>query len=49
MLGALIDDIAGPVCERNNIKTKDFEPLIRPRAFFTESFGAEALTSIGGS
>ena len=35
MLGAVIDDIVGSVCEWNNIKTKDF-PLFSLRGFFTD-------------
>ncbi|EMG33626.1 hydrolase [Streptococcus oralis subsp. tigurinus AZ_3a] len=35
MLGAIVGDIAGPVYEWNNIKTKDF-PLFRKDCFFTD-------------
>ncbi|MDO9225172.1 MAG: ADP-ribosylglycohydrolase family protein [Pseudomonadota bacterium] len=36
MLGAIFGDIVGSVYEWNNVKTKDFQPLVAPRAFFTD-------------
>ena len=36
MFGALIGDIVGSVYEWNNYKAKDFQPLIHPRAFYTD-------------
>lgn len=36
MFGALIGDLVGSVYEWNNTKTKDFQPLIAPRAFLTD-------------
>jgi ADP-ribosylglycohydrolase len=36
MFGALIGDLVGSVYEWNNVKRKDFQPLIHPRAFFTD-------------
>ncbi len=36
MLGALFGDIAGSVYEWNNVKTKDFQPLVAQRAFFSD-------------
>lgn len=36
MFGALIGDLIGSVYEWNNIKTKDFQPLIAPKAFLTD-------------
>lgn len=36
MLGAMIGDLVGSVYEWHNHKDKDFQPLISPRAFFTD-------------
>ena len=36
MYGAIIGDIVGSVYEFNNYKAKDFEPLIHPKAKFTD-------------
>lgn len=36
MFGALIGDLVGSVYEWNNIKTKDFAPLIAAKAFLTD-------------
>lgn len=36
MLGAVIGDIVGSVYEFNNCKTKTFEPLFHPKAFYTD-------------
>lgn len=36
MLGAILGDIAGSVYEWNNTKSKDFQPLVSQRAFFTD-------------
>lgn len=36
MFGALIGDLVGSVYEWNNVKSKDFQPLIHPRAFLTD-------------
>lgn len=36
MLGAILGDIAGSIYEWNNIKTKDFQPLLADHAFFTD-------------
>lgn len=36
MLGAIFGDIVGSVYEWNNIKSKDFQPLVASRAFFTD-------------
>lgn len=36
MFGALIGDLIGSVYEWNNIKTKDFQPLIAPKSFLTD-------------
>lgn len=36
MLGALIGDLVGSVYEWHNIKTKEFQPFIAPRAFLTD-------------
>ncbi|MDR1740440.1 MAG: ADP-ribosylglycohydrolase family protein [Synergistaceae bacterium] len=36
MLGAIIGDVIGSVYEWNNIKRKDFQPLIRDDCFFTD-------------
>lgn len=36
MLGAIIGDIVGSVYEFNNCRSKSFEPLFHPQAFFTD-------------
>ena len=36
MLGAIVGDVVGSVYEWNNYRATDFEPLISPRAFFTD-------------
>jgi ADP-ribosyl-[dinitrogen reductase] hydrolase len=36
MLGAIIGDIAGSVCEFNNYRAKDFTPFFHPKASYTD-------------